>query len=110
MSKNGWSEYGRLVLNELKRLNDVQENLKEDINTKLNDLNTSITNFKNTERDVEGLKKWKDKVTEVWSVPQMKQSKDEIYKQKGYWLKGFGIIIAIQIVISLIVALSDKIF
>lgn len=110
LSKNGWSEYGRLVLKELERLNAGQEDIKRDLDRKFNELNQKMSDFKNTEKDVEELKKWKDSVIEVWSVKQMQQGKDEIYKQKNEWQKVIGIVIAVQVIIGLIIAFKDKLF
>lgn len=108
ISNNGWSEYGRLVLKELERLNEGQERLREDFEKKFTELNGKITEFKGTEQEVKELKEWREKVTDVWSPSQMKQSKDEIYEQKNKWSKVVGIIIAIQIIFTLIMAFKDK--
>jgi chromosome segregation ATPase len=110
VAKNGWSEYGRLVLKELERLNDGQDKLKEEIDKKFQELNEKMTEFKNTEKEVDELKEWKEKVQEVWSSSQMKQAKDEIYKQKNQWAKVTGIIIVVQIIMSLIIAFRNQIF
>ncbi len=110
VAKNGWSEYGRLVLKELERLNDGQDKLKEEIDKKFQELNEKMTEFKNTEKEVDELKEWKEKVTEVWSSSQMKQAKDEIYKHKNQWAKVAGIIIVVQIIMSLIIAFRNQIF
>ena len=83
---NGWTEYGKLVLKELERLNAGQDKLKEDIDKKFTELNQKISEFKSTESDVQDLKDWKEKITEVWSPKQMQQSKDEVYKQKNQCL------------------------
>lgn len=108
ISRNGWSEYGRLVLKELERLNEGQIELKRDIDQKFQDLNEKMTEFKGTERDVEDLKEWKEKVTEVWSPSQMKQSKDEIYAQKNKWVMVAGIIIALQVLLTLFITFKDS--
>ena len=110
ISKNGWSEYGRLVLKELERLNENQEKLREDFDKKFNELNERMSAFKNTEKDVEDLKKWKDNVVEVWSVTQMQQSKDELYKQKNQLTKWGGIVIAVTVILNLIIAFKEQIF
>ena len=110
LSKNGWSEYGRLVLKELERLNAGQDDLKKDLDTKFNELNQKMTEFKTTEKDVEDLKAWKEKVTEVWSTTQMKQSKDEVYNQKNTLTKYGGIILAVSVIINLIIAFKDNLF
>ena len=108
ISKNGWSEYGRLVLKELERLNEGQDKLRQDFDKKFAELNEKMTEFKGTEKDVEELKRWREKVTEVWSPSQMKQSKDEVYEQKNKWAKVIGVIITLQILFTLFVAFKDK--
>ena len=110
VAKNGWSEYGRLVLNELERLNDGQEKLKEEIDKKFKELNDKITGFNTIEKDVADLKEWKDRVVEVWSSTQMNQVKDEVYKQKNQWAKVTGIIIILQILMGIILSFKDEIF
>lgn len=110
IAKNGWSEYGRLVLKELERLNEGQDKLRQDFDKKFAELNEKMSEFKGTEKDVDDLKRWREKVTEVWSPSQMKQSKDEVYDQKNKWSKVVGIIITIQILFTLFVAFKDKIF
>ena len=108
ISKNGWSEYGRLVLNELERLNEGQNNLKLEIDKKFSELAEKMSDFKNTEKEVEEIKVWREKVTEVWSPKQMQQAKDEIYEQKNKWAKVLGIIIALQVLFTLFIAFKDK--
>ena len=108
ISKNGWSEYGRLVLKELERLNLGQDELKKDLDTKFTELNQKMSDFKTTEKDVDDLKVWKEKVTEVWSTTQMKQSKDEVYRQKNQWQKVTGIVIATQVILATLITIFLK--
>jgi len=110
ISKNGWSEYGRLVLAELQRLNQGQDAMKQDLDAKFLELNNKISAFNTLEKDIEELKSWKKDVIEVWSSTQMKQAKDEIYQQKGYYQRVIGIVIAVQIVFTILMAFKDKIF
>lgn len=110
IARNGWSEYGRLVLNELQRLNQGQEELRKDLDNKFLELNTKFNEINAIEKEVDDLKDWKEKVTEVWSATQMKQSKDEIYSQKNQWQKVAGIMIAINVILGLIIAFKDKLF
>ena len=110
ISKNGWSEYGRLVLAELQRLNQGQDAMKQDLDAKFLELNNKISAFNTLEKDIEELKSWKKDVIEIWSATQMQQAKDEIYKQKGYYQRLIGIIVAAQIVFTLFMAFKDKIF
>jgi hypothetical protein len=108
ISNTSWSEYGRLVLKELERLNAGQEILRSELDKKFAELNNKMSEFKNTEKDVDELKKWKDHIVEVWSVSQMKESKDEIYKQKNQWQKVAGIVIAIQVIFGLLLFYIEK--
>lgn len=107
---NGWTEYGKLVLKELERLNEGQDKLREDMDDKFKEITDTLTGFKTTESEVKDLKAWKEKVTEVWSTTQMKQSKDEIYNQKNNWTKITGIVIGVQVVIGAIVFAISKLF
>lgn len=106
ISRNGWSEYGRLVLKELERLNEGQEKLRQDFEKQFKELNEKMTEFKGTEQEVKELKEWREKVTEVWSTTQMKQAKDELYEQKNKWQRVVGIVIAVQVIFGIIIALT----
>ena len=110
VAKNGWSEYGRLVLKELERLNDGQDKLKDEIDKKFQELNEKMSEFKSTEKEVDELKEWKEKVQEVWSTSQMKSARDEVYKQKNHFAKTAGVLIALQIIIGLIISFKAQIF
>jgi len=100
--KTLWAEYSKLVLKELDRMNNNYETLRdniEHINFKLNDV-------KNTEKSLQDLKIWQDKINEVWSPSQMKEAKDEVYKQKNRWTATIAILLFVQIVIGIIVSLK----
>lgn len=101
--KTLWAEYSKLVLKELDRMNNNYENLRENIegiNAKLNDV-------KNTEKSVQDLKNWQEKVNEIWSTSQMKEAKDELYKQKNRWTATIAILLFMQIIIGIIVSLKN---
>lgn len=101
--KTLWAEYSKLVLKELDRMNNNYETLRdniENINAKLNDV-------KNTEKSVQDIKVWQDKVNEIWSTSQMKEAKDEIYKQKNRWTATIAILLFIQIIIGILVSIKS---
>ena len=98
--KDTWAEYSKLVLKELERLNESTEKMRVDMDQRFNELNTKITEIKNIESKVINHATWIDKVTEVWSVSQMKEAKDEIYKQKNRWIAVIAVISFIQILIG----------
>jgi len=119
MSNDSWDEYGKLVLKELERLNDVQEKTKDDIDTKFNELNTKLedklseiniklTAINNHETTIKTHNDWMTKVNEVWSPTQMKEGKDQIYKQKGRWIAAIAVIGVIQILIGIGITLLVK--
>lgn len=108
-NSDGWTSYGKLVLKELNRLNEGQENLRKEMDERFQEINTTLADFKNTIKDVKELKEWKDKVTDVWSPPQMKESKDEVYNQKHKWSIVIGVGVAVQIVWAIVLFFKDKI-
>jgi ElaB/YqjD/DUF883 family membrane-anchored ribosome-binding protein len=108
--ERGWSEYGRLVLKELERLNNNYESLRKDFDDKFKEINDRLASVQNTEKVMLELKAWQEKVNDVWSPSQMKESKDEVYKQKNRWTATIAIIAFIQVLIGIILALKDKIF
>jgi hypothetical protein len=97
-----WAEYSKLVLKELDRMNNNYESLRENIS----DINTKLNDVKNTEKSVQDIKIWQDKVNEIWSTSQMKEAKDEIYRQKNRWTATIAILLFIQIIIGIIVSLK----
>ena len=100
--KTLWAEYSKLVLKELDRLNGNYESLRENLDEKFKDINDKLSDVKNTEKSVQDIKLWQEKVTEIWSPSQMKEAKDEVYKQKGRWTATVAILAFIQLLIGII--------
>lgn len=107
--KDTWGEYSKLVLNELEHLNRSYEKMKQDMDTKFNELNHKLSELKNMEKPVSSQFSWFEKVNEVWSPTQMKEAKDEIYKQKSRWVALVAIIGFIQIAVGIGVSIWLKI-
>ncbi len=105
--KETWGDYSKLVLKELERLNDNYEKMREDIDVRFKEMNTVLTEFKNTEKTVTDQKSWIEKVNDVWSPSQMKEAKDEIYSQKNKWIATIAILTFIQIIIGIWAALKN---
>jgi hypothetical protein len=105
--KTLWAEYSKLVLKELDRMNNNYESLRENIDQKFNDINVKLNDVKNTEKSVQDLKIWQERVNEIWSTSQMKEAKDELYKQKNRWTATIAILLFIQILIGIIVSLKN---
>ena len=97
------AEYSKLVLKELDRMNSNYENLRENIEN----INVKLNDVKNTEKSLQDLKVWQEKVNEIWSTSQMKEAKDEVYKQKNRWTATIAILLFIQVLIGVIVSLKN---
>lgn len=106
--KEGWGEYGKLVLKELERLNDNHEKMRNDFDNRFNEINLKLGEVKNIEKNVGTNSAWIEKVNEVWSPSQMKEAKDEIYKQKTMLAAGIAIITFVQIVIGIAISIWGK--
>jgi DNA repair exonuclease SbcCD ATPase subunit len=107
-SRETWGEYSKLVLKELERLNESTENLRKDMDTRFSELNQKITEVKNIEGKVTAQANWIEKVNDVWSPTQMKEAKDEIYKQKTRWAATIAIITFIQVAVGIAIAVWGK--
>lgn len=109
IANNGWTEYGRLVLNKLEEQDKALKDFRKDFDEKFKEINDTLNKFQNTEKDVDDLKRWKEKVDEVWSTTQMKESKNEIYEQKSKWLLVAGVGIAVQVFWALFILFKDNV-
>lgn len=106
--KETWGDYSKLVLKELERLSETTEKMRTDMDSRFSELNNKLTEFKTTESKVTGLGEWKEKVNDVWSPTQMKEAKDELYRQKTRWAATIAILTFIQIVVGVAVAIWGK--
>lgn len=98
----GWGEYGKLVLNELERLEKNQNETQENIN----EIKTEISKLKQYKNDLEALRNWREDVNDVFSPTQMKEVKDEVYRQKNKWSKAIAIIGFIQFAMGVALLLT----
>jgi len=106
--KDTWGEYSKLVLNELQRLNENTEHMRTDMDKRFNEMNQKLTEIKNIEGKVIFHGSWIDKVNDVWSPTQMKEAKDEIYKQKNRMTAIFAVLTFLQILITIGIAIWGK--
>jgi hypothetical protein len=103
-----WGDYSKLVLKELERLNDNYEKMRLDIDSRFQEMQNTLSDFKNTERLVSDHKAWIEKVNDVWSPQQMKEAKDEIYSQKNKWVATVAIVTFLQIVLGFVIFFIKK--
>ena len=106
--KDSWGGYSKLVLKELERLNDNYDKMRLDMESKFSELNAKLSEVKSVEKSVMVQNAWIEKVSEVWSPSQMKEAKDEIYKQKSRWVATIAILSFIQIIIGLAITIWSK--
>ena len=106
--KESWGDYSKLVLKELERLNENHEKMRTDMDTKFSELNQKLSEVKNIEKTVNLNALWIEKVSEIWSPTQMKEAKDELYKQKNRWVAAIAIISFVQVAIGIAVAIWGK--
>lgn len=106
--KESWGDYSKLVLKELERLNDNYDRMRTDMDNRFAELNQKLTEVKNVEKSVISQSTWIDKVNDVWSPTQMKEAKDEIYRQKNRWVAAIAILSFIQIAFGVFVAIWGK--
>ncbi len=106
--KDSWGDYSKLVLKELERLNDNHEKMRSDFDARLNEMNLKLNDVKGVEKTVAVNSAWIDKVNDVWSPTQMKEAKDEIYKQKSRWVAAIAIVTFVQILVGVVISLWGK--
>ena len=106
---SSWEEYSKLVIKELENLNLNQKELKNDLDEKFNKLNIKFTKFESVQKDVDDQEVWIRKVNEIWSPTQMKESKDELYKQKGRWIALIAIYTVVQLIVGFVIAIWSKV-
>ncbi len=108
-TKDTWADYSKLVLKELERLNENHEKMRTDFDSRLNEMNLKLNDVKSIEKNVNQNTEWIQKVNDVWSPLQMKEAKDELYRQKNRWVAAIAIMSFIQVVMGVILSLWGKI-
>jgi len=107
-NKDTWADYSKLVLKELERLNENHEKMRTDFDSRLNEMNLKLNDVKGIEKSVNQNTDWIQKVNEIWSPTQMKEAKDELYRQKNRWVAAIAIMSFIQIIVGIIISVWGK--
>jgi hypothetical protein len=105
-NKNGWSEYSRLVLSKLDELHSDTKEIKSSIDV----VNDRLTKLEARQEDLVDIEVWQKEVYSAWSPVQMKEAKDELYKQKDKWTGAWFVFVTIQIIWGILIVFKDKIF
>jgi hypothetical protein len=101
--QNSWSEYSRLVIAELERLNDGISKLNIDIQ----DLKREIAELKVKEDNVKELKRWKDSVDEVTSPTQLRDTIKDVSELKTFKTQAITVWFVVQILFGIVIALLN---
>jgi TolA-binding protein len=107
-NKDTWADYSKLVLKELERLNENHEKMRSDFDSRLNEMNLKLNDVKGIEKSVNQNSEWIQRVTDIWSPTQMKEAKDELYRQKNRWVAAIAIMSFIQILVGIIISIWGK--
>jgi hypothetical protein len=100
MSDNAdWSEYSRLVLNQLETLAKSITAL----NSEIQELKQEIARMREREDRVDELRVWKDKVDEVASPSQLQVKFNEVEDLKQFKTKAVTIFMVVQFLMGAIV-------
>ena len=94
--QNGWNEYSRLVLQELERLSDNIDGLKDE----LQEVRQEIAKMQVREDKVEELKLWKEKIDDVVSPTQLKELTVEVENLKTFKTKAITGFVVIQLLMA----------
>jgi TolA-binding protein len=101
--QNNWSEYSRLVIAELERLNEGISKL----NVEIQDLKREIVELKAKEDNVKELKKWKDSVDEVTSPSQLKDTIKDVSELKTFKTQAVTVWLVVQILFGIVMAMLN---
>jgi hypothetical protein len=101
----GWENYSKLILQQLEGLSKGIDGLRDELQS----MKQEITELKAREDRVQELHKWKERVDEVVSPPQLGRAMKEIEDLKMFKTKAVTIFAVVQFVMAAAVAAS-KIF
>jgi hypothetical protein len=107
-TKDTWADYSKLVLKELERLNENHEKMRSDFDLRLNEMNLKLNDVKGIEKSVNQNSEWIQKVNDIWSPVQMKEAKDELYRQKNRWVAAIAVMSFIQILVGIVISIWGK--
>ena len=101
----GWESYSRLILQQLETLSKGIDGLR----VELQSMKQEITELKAREDKVQELQKWKERVDEVVSPPQLDKAIKEIEELRLFKTNAVTIFAVVQFIMAAAVAAS-KIF
>lgn len=101
--QNNWSEYSRLVIAELERLNDGISTL----NAEIQELKREIAELKVKEDNVKEIKKWKDSIDDITSPSQLKDIIKDVNDLKTFKTQAITIWLVVQLLFGISMAILN---
>jgi len=100
-NNSSWSEYSRLVLTELTRLNDGISSIESEIQF----LKKEISELQIKEDRVLELKTWKNQIDDIMSPSQLKEISKTVDGLKTFKTQAVTVWLVVQIIFGVIMAL-----
>lgn len=101
--QNGWNEYSKLVIAELKRLGTGIT----DLHMEIQNLKTEINDSRLKQSQIDEIKKWKDNMDEIVSPTQLKKIIEEVQELKLFKNQALTIWFVVQLIFAgIVVALK----
>ena len=100
--ENGWNEYSKLVLEQLESLSVGIDGLRGE----MQEMRQQLAVMKAKEDRIDELKKWKEKIDEVASPTQLRNTLKEIEELKTFRTRAIAIFMAVQTMMGLALAWS----
>jgi TolA-binding protein len=105
-NSNGWETYSKLVLQQLETLSGGIEALRNELQM----VQTQLTELKAKEDRVQDLKAWKEKMDDVASPPQLRETIQEVESLKIFKTKAVTMFMVMQGIMGLAMAWGLEIF
>tara|TARA_Y100000593_G_scaffold39148_1_gene75645 strand:+ start:835 stop:1158 length:324 start_codon:yes stop_codon:yes gene_type:complete len=103
---NGWETYSKLVLQQLETLAGGIEGLRNE----LQDMKSQLTELKAREDRVQDLKAWKEKMDDVASPPQLRETMKEVENLKEFKTKAVTMFMVVQSIMGVAIAWALDVF
>jgi predicted nuclease with TOPRIM domain len=91
-SQNGWNEYSKLVLKELESLASAITG----VNEKIQEIKNELTEIRARESKIDELKKWKEKIDEISSPTQLKETINKVDDLNAFKIKAITVFAVVQ--------------
>ena len=103
---SGWETYSKLVLQQLETLAGGIEGLRNE----LQDMKSQLTELKAREDRVQDLKAWKEKMDDVASPPQLRETMKEVENLKEFKTKAVTMFMVVQSIMGVAIAWALDVF